>query len=372
MKTDSSKHRILVTGAGGGGGENLINSLRRSNLNLEIWGSNMDEYLLAKSSADVTVWLPPAKEENYTAALAGLLEREKIELVVPNNDTEVGRISRDRDRLPCRVFLPSDETVQICQDKLKMHRVLAEAGVPQAVSTGLESLEDVERFMSEHPGERYWLRPRRGSGSLGATWVNTAEQARNWIKLWVEIRGFRVSDYTIGEFLPGRDYAFQSVWYNGKLQVAKMVERLVYVMARTRLSNMSSSPAVARTIRDEAALETILKATHAVSEVPHGNYNLDMKGRGDGTMCVTEFNIGRFCMITPIFDLTGKHNTAEVHVACGLDQPLAIDNQIDIEEDVYLIRELDTTPRIIRGHELSEVIRKARSHVGEPAAKIAV
>jgi carbamoyl-phosphate synthase large subunit len=365
-------HKVLVTGAGGGGGENLIGSLRRSSLDLIIYGSNMDEYLLAKSSADTKVWLPSAQEEHYTEFLEGLIRREGIELVIPNSDTEVGRISRDRDRLPCRVFLPPDDVVRICQDKLRLHEVLVRAGLPQAKCSGLSSLDDIDAFIAETPGDRFWVRPRRGAGSMGATWVKSAEQARNWIKLWVDLRGMKLTDYTISEFLPGRDYAFQSVWENGHLKVAKMVERLAYVMARNQLSNMSSSPSVARTLRDEQTLEDIFKAIHAVSAVPHGNYNLDLKGDVTGRMCVTEFNIGRFCMITPVFDLTGKYNTADIHVRCGLGETVDIKDPIDIEEGVFLIRELDTTPTIMREDELADRTRKAKQlvTVEEPVEKI--
>lgn len=361
-------HNVLVTGAGGGGGENLINSLRSSGLDLNIYGSNMDEYLLAKSTADFTLWLPSARLPLYTTKLAEAVTAHSIDLVIPNNDTEVGRISRDRDELPCKVFLPPDDEVCLCQDKLHLYRRLAECGIPQAQCCELQSLDDVEQFVSQVLRDRYWVRPRKGSGSMGATWVRTAEQARNWIKLWVELRGFQVNDFTISEFLPGRDYAFQSVWKDGKLQVAKMVERLSYVMGRNRLSNMSSTPAVARTVRDEAALETIIAAIHAVSDCPHGNYNLDLKGNTDGVMCVTEFNIGRFCMITPIFDLTGRYNTAAVHVARALDLPLEIREPLDIEEDIYLIRELDTRPKIISGSQLEACVRHAKTFANVPVS----
>jgi carbamoylphosphate synthase large subunit len=354
------EHRILVTGAGGGGGENLINSLRRSRLDLVIYGSNMDENLLVKSSADVTVWLPGAKEESYTDCLERLIQQEAIELVVPNNDTEVGRISKDRDKLSCKVFLPPHETVVSCQDKLKMYGILCEAGIPVAKSTELRKYEDIDAFMTRFSGDRYWVRPRRGSGSMGATWVKNAEQARAWINLWIEMRGFSLNDFTVSEFLPGRDYAFQSVWKSGELVVAKLAERLVYFMGRTRLSNMSSTPAVARTVRDEKALKTIFEGIHALSSTPHGNYCMDLKGNGRGEMCITEFNIGRFMMITPIFDLTGKYNTADIYVRCALDEEVNIDDPIDIEENVYLIRELDTLPTIIRENELKDKVREAK------------
>lgn len=352
--------KVLVTGAGSGGGENLINSLRKSKLELFVYGSNMDEYLLAKSSADQTVWLPSATKPKYIDYLEALVRQQRIDLVIPNNDTEVGRISKDRENIPCKVFLPPDETVQICQDKLRMYKVLSDATVPVAKTTELRNYQEIDIFVKECASDKYWIRPRRGSGSMGATWVRNSEQARSWINLWIELRDFRLNDFVICEFLPGRDFAFQSVWKEGELVVAKMVERLSYIMARNRLSNMSSSPSVAKTVRDEKTLEMIFRAIKTVSTKPHGNYNLDLKGDVSGQMCVTEFNIGRFCMITPVFDLTGKYNTAEMHVRSALNLPIEIDDPIDIEEDVYLIRELDTVPTVIGSKDLKKIINSAK------------
>ena len=349
-------HNIIVTGAGSGGAENLIRSLRNGSLDLRIYGSNMDSFLLAKSSADVRISLPGCNEEGYIDNLNRIIDKENIELIIPNNDSEVGKISQERNKLSCNIFLPSNETVQVCQDKLQLHNALEKSNIHQARSLGIKSLVDIDHFMKTNPGERYWIRPRRGSGSMGATWVKNSKQAANWIELWVDLRGMKITDFMVSEFLPGRDYAFQSVWKDGKLLVAKLVERLSYIMARNRLSNMSSSPATARTLRDENALETIFKAIKSVSEIPNGNYNLDLKGRADGIMCVTEFNIGRFCMITPIFDNTGKYNTAEIHVKAALDMAVDIYDPIDIEEDVYLLRELDTLPTILRRSEFDKII----------------
>lgn len=356
-----SKHKILLTGAGSGGGENLIRSLRAGSVPLEIYGSNMDEHVLARSGADKKVYLPSAGKEEYTEALARVVRREGIELVIPNNDTEVGRLSQDRERIPCTVFLPPKDTVTVCQDKLQMHRIFEGAGIAQASYRGLESLDDIEAFMADFPCDRYWIRPRRGSGSMGATWIEKPHQAKAWIGLWMELRGLRLNDFIISEFLPGRDYAFQSVWKDGRPVVAKLVERLVYFLGRNRLSNMSSTPAVAKTLRDDDALETIFKAIHAVAGTPHGNFCLDLKGRSEGTMCVTEFNIGRFCMITPIFDMTGKYNTAEMHVRAALGLDISVDDPIDIEENCYLLRDLDTPPTILREAEFNRIIEGAKA-----------
>lgn len=351
------KKKILVTGAGGGGSNNLINSLRASNLDLEIYGSNLSATVLAKSNADYNFLLPAATESHYIDSIINQIKKYEIELVIPNNDREVRQISSERKLLPCHIFLPSQETIEICQDKYKMYLKLSEVGIPVARSYDLNSYDDIEPAFESltDTGDRFWVRLRQGSGSKGATWVKNATQAYAWISMWDQLRGYSVDKFMICEFLPGRDYAFQSVWSNGELVVAKMCERLSYFFGENRLSGMSSTPEIARTIKDEKALEIIFKAIHTISPCPHGNFNLDLKGDVNGQMNVTEFNIGRFCMITPIFDLTGKINTAEAYVRKAFGENLQVSNPIDIEEDMYLLRDLDTLPTIVHKSRLEEL-----------------
>ena len=129
----------------------------------------------------------------------------------------------------------------------------------------------------------------------------------------------------------------------------------VYFFGENKLSGMSSTPAIAKTLRDDVALETIFKAINTLTDRPHGNFNFDLKGRSDEEMCLTECNVGRFCMITPIFDRTGKHNTVEMYIRSAFDDnSVQIDNPIDIEEDCYLLRELDTEPTIISKSQLEK------------------
>lgn len=356
---DISKASVLVTGAGGGGGNNLINSLKKSSLDLTIIGSNCDPFALAKSNADRSYLLPEAGSKEYgskaTDELLGtyldsvndLIAREEISLIIPNNGREVRTVSELRELINCSVFLPDNETIKVFQDKYKMYEIFFENDIPTAKSYDLKEYDDIDRaFQSLPEGDRYWIRMKKGAGSMGATWVHSAEQAKHWLGLWDDLRGYPVDAFTVSEFLPGKDYAFQSVWKDGKPVVMKMVERLSYFFGPLRLSGMSSTPHVAKTVNDPEALATILKAIHAVDDKPCGNFCADLKGDKDGRMCITEFNIGRFCMITPIFDLTGKINTAEAYVRCALDLPIDYNYELDYDADKYMIRELDTLPTI--------------------------
>ena len=177
--------------------------------------------------------------------------------------------------------------------------------------------------------------------------MDTAKQAKAWISLWTELKGYSVDQFTVSEFLPGRDLAVHTMWKDGDLQILKMCERLEYFLGALRLSGMSSTPAVGRTVRDDAAIEIVTRAARAICDRPHGNFNFDLKGRRTGEWCVTECNIGRFFMITPIFDRTGAHNTAELYIRLAFGEEVDIADPIDIEEGQYLLRDLDMEPTII-------------------------
>lgn len=351
----SARPKVLITGAGGANGNNLMESLRRSPLDLSLFGTNAQAPFLAKSIADDNALVPAASDPRYTEAMSEVIRREGIDLMIASNDKEVTRVSADRDQFPCRVLLPPADVVDLCQDKHALFLRLTEHGIPMARSIPLGSHADIAPAFKAlaGTGDRFWVRLRRGVGSLAATWVRTPEQASAWISLWEDMRGLDVKNFTISEFLPGRDYAFQSVWFEGRLVVAKLCERLSYFWGHTRLSGMSSTPQVARTLRDEATLETIFKSIRCVSDAPHGIFCMDLKGDAE-RMNVTEINIGRFCMITPIFDLTGKINTAEAYVRLALGEHVEHPEPVDIEEDMYLIRELDTPPMVVAGSEFKK------------------
>jgi len=105
---------------------------------------------------------------------------------------------------------------------------------------------------------------------------------------------------------------------------------------------------------DEAVLELCQEVAKIIEEEPNGNYNFVLKQNVEGVFCLTEVNIGRFCMITSIFDLTGKYNMIDSYIKLAFDEELNIENPFDIEEEVYLIRELDTEPLILRKNEIDK------------------
>jgi len=118
-------------------------------------------------------------------------------------------------------------------------------------------------------------------------------------------------------------------------------------------SGMSSTPALARTVCEPGVLDIAAAAVTALDARASGVFNVDLKENADGVPCVTEINAGRFAMITNIYDLTGRHNTALVFVRLALDEPIEIAEPWDVAEDYDLVRDLDTEPGIFHADELA-------------------
>jgi hypothetical protein len=98
---------------------------------------------------------------------------------------------------------------------------------------------------------------------------------------------------------------------------------------------------------------------HALDPGASGMFSIDLKEDDDGVPCVMEVNAGRFCMITSLYDLTGKHSMAAAYVRLALGEPVEAVGDQDAA-DYYLVRDLDTLPGIFHADELFDGIHDAR------------
>lgn len=340
--------RVLVTGAGTGLTNNLIRSLRSNRHDLQIFGCHHDCFVLAKSNADRSFLAPNPAAERFADVIRQVIEAQQIALIIPHSDHDTLAIAKIRDSLPCRVFLPATWVIELCQDKYELSKVLTTKSIPVPITFPVRSREDViEIFGRQGHPPLLWCRTRTGSGSRAATKVKDAEQAWNWIRYWNEMRGVAIDEFTLSEYLPGRDFNVQGLWHDGGAMLIKMCERLSYLDGANRPSGMSSTPALAKTVRDEEALELCERAIQAIDSSASGVFNFDLKQDVNGRSRITEINAGRFAMITNIYDFTGEHNMARCYVRLALGGSLDIKQRRDVTIDYYLIREYDTYPDIV-------------------------
>jgi len=353
--------RVLITGAGGGPSNNLMRSLGRADATIDLIGCHSDRFILNLSPARRNFLVPPydaaraGSEAQFGKALRTIVAENRVDLIIPGNDHDALALAKMQKREPfaCHALLPSVHTLMLCQDKYDLNQLLRDKGVAVARTYSIDGKHALlKAWRALAPCNLAWCRIRRGAASRGATMVRDAEQAWSWISYWHTMRGVPVEDFTLSEFLPGRDYNVQGLWAGGRLVLIKMCERLSYLNADHQPSGMASTPALAKTVWEPAAIETCEAALRAINSQASGVFNFDLKENEAGVPCITEINAGRFAMITNLYDLSGRHNMADAYVRLACGEETGIDDPYDDDGGHYLIRELDTLPAVIASEQL--------------------
>lgn len=358
--------RVLVTGAGSGPGNNLMRSLARGEPSAALVGCNSDRFMLKKSPAQRNFLLPSLEgdESSFESALRAIFSTVCIDLIIPGNDRDARALAamHEREALGCRSVLPKLRTIDSCQDKCTLSLFLRARGIPAPRTYPLTDRDSLESaWKGLEPRRLAWCRIRRGFASRGATKVRDVDQAWNWISYWHTMRGVPVEEFTVCEFLPGRDYNVQGLWFDGRLVLIKMCERLSYLNAEQQPSGMASTPALAKTVWEPEAIAACEAALAALDERPHGVFNFDLKEDEAGVPCITEINAGRFAMITNLYDLTGRHNMAASYVRLAFSERTGIEDPYDDAGEYYLIRDLDTLPGVFPADALFEGVERVQA-----------
>jgi biotin carboxylase len=339
--------RILLTGAGHSPSNNLIRSLRSDSKPPFVVGCHDDRFVLRNSAADRTCLVPPAGSPAWLSALRRIVGAESIDLVIPTLDTDVAALSRARKQLQPRLFLPSPRFIETCRDKYRLIAHLQERGLPAPATFPVESLSDIAGIFRRLGKARpLWCRVRTGAGSLGALPVNSPAQARSWIRYWIEMRGVSADSFLLSEYLPGRDFGCQSLWRDGEMLLVKTYERLSYLGTGSQPAEVSSAAALAKTVFEPRLVDACKQAIRSLDRRASGVFAMDFKENAQGIACITEINAGRFSSSTNIVDLVGRHNMAALFVRAATGGQIALRDEYEAERDWYMLRDIDSPPRI--------------------------
>lgn len=349
------QRRVLITGAGGAPGSNFIASLRlATEENWYIVGADVDKmHLELTQGVDAKYVLPRVSDPNYIETLNRLVKKERIEFIHCQPEPEVEFLSQHKDELDAKTLFPSPATLAITTNKDRLNMILNEVGVlvPEAYHLhDRESLEKALKLLLKR-GDRVWLRATRGGGSRGSLPVNTMLQAEGWIDYWMKLKGLEYSDFMMSEFLPGKEFAFQSIWYDGKLVTSMVRERVEYLFGHLFPSGQSSSPSIAKTVHRDDVNELGTKAVLAADPHATGIFCVDIKENVDGKPCVTEINAGRFFTTSNNFSTAGL-NMPYYYVLMGMDGIDAVPELPQyngIPADWYWVRMIDMGYVLVKG-----------------------
>jgi len=352
-KRNGKVKRILVTGAGGSAAHNFIESLRISKENFYIIGTDAKKYHLEISDVDERVITPLVTDNNYLEKLNQIIVEKQIDFVHPQPDPEVLFLSRNREKVKAPLFLPGKETIEICQEKMKLIELLSSHNVPVPESYMINNQKDLNKYLNRilRKNEKAWLRSTTGAGSKASLPVKNFEHAKMWIGYWAKMKGSGYGKFMISEFLPGKEFAFQSIWKEGKLITSQARERMEYIFGNLTPSGQTSSPSVARTVHRADVNKVAASAIISVDPKATGVFCVDLKENKKGIPCITEINAGRFFTTSNFFAHAGS-NMPYYYIKMAFGERLPkLPKYNAIKPDLYWVRMMDMGYKLVKnGH----------------------
>ncbi len=293
---------ILVTGAGGSGGISFIRALRlaeqQKKLKPFIACTDHNPHFLNFPDSDAQYHSPRHDNPTFIPLLQKIIQTHNIEFLHPHPSSEAQTVAENLTQFGnVKTYLP--KPAAIMPDKLLIHNALQKEGVRVPKTVEVNTFADVERAFREI-GCPLWIRARRGAGGRLGLKVENVEQARHWVELNTLQGRCQVSDFVTQEFLSGRDLAFDSLWYKGKLITSYCRERLEYFLKHISLSGITGTPTIARTVVDEKIDRVGVDSVKALDPQPHGFYSTDIKEDASGNCVVTEVD-GKWHTTAPLW-----------------------------------------------------------------------
>ena len=150
--------------------------------------------------ADKQYVVPKIHDKNYIDTVLDICKKEDIKAITTFIDTEIEILSVNRELFLSKGILPlcpSQESAYLCYDKYEMFKYLTSKNIRTVLTyPNFEAFK--EGYSKGYISFPVFIKPRTGSGSVGAHKVNTLSDLKGYINE-------NVHDYIIQEFMGGGD-----------------------------------------------------------------------------------------------------------------------------------------------------------------------
>lgn len=165
----------------------------------KIVATDNSSYAPALYFADKQYIVPRIIDSNYINVLIDICKKEDIHAILTFIDPEIQILSKNRKKfeaLGIQVLVPYYHTAELCFDKYEMFKYLKSVGIPTVQTYG--SLEEfINAFELKKVNFPVFVKPRKGSGSVGARKISTMSE--------LEVATARDLSLIIQEFMIGTD-----------------------------------------------------------------------------------------------------------------------------------------------------------------------
>lgn len=290
--------RVAILGGGGPAGVNSARALGKAGHEVVVTDANPEHLRFPAEYAETVHLGAPLEVE----AVNGL----RADVVLAQPDPLVAWLSANRAAIKGKTILPSARTVTDCQDKLwasalwGLHEL--RSNLPVVLR---EPWPDWLHIAKDRLGLPFWLRATRGAGAKGATLVRELDTAYHWIRYWAS-RDVH-PDWMAEEYLPGRDFAWASIWHRGELVTSFARERLEYIYPHLTPDGLTGTPTIAAVVHDPRVNEAAEAAVRCITDEPHGLMCVDLREDVHGLPRPTEINAGRGFTTLGLWSLYGPN-----------------------------------------------------------------
>jgi len=139
-------------------------------------GADVSRLSAGFHDADASFLVPRCVEPDYIPQLIDIVRRERVKIIIPLIDTELGILSRHREAFlgeGCHVIVSDTEQVLLTRDKARSAQRFRQLGFDAPLVVTADQLRDPEAL-------RYplFLKPSDGSGSIGAVRIDGPAELR--------------------------------------------------------------------------------------------------------------------------------------------------------------------------------------------------
>jgi len=172
---------VLVTASGAPGTVALLRALRENGeRNARLIGTDMSERAVGRHLCDAFHLVPAGGDPAFAEAVREIVEREAVDVVLPQSSFDLPGLAAARDSLAVPVLVSSPETIQRANDKAETYALLEQSGVRAPSWRRTRGGEAVERAARElgYPQREVAVKPVFSSGSRGFRVLSAAADRR--------------------------------------------------------------------------------------------------------------------------------------------------------------------------------------------------
>lgn len=218
-------------------------------------------YAPALAFADVSYQVPLIHDKTYIPILLEICKKEKIDAMLTLIDPEIAILASNREAfeaLGVEVLVPYADTARLCFDKYEMFCYLKKKGIPTVLTYG--SFDDFsEAYGRGEISFPVFVKPRTGSGSVGARRIDTMEM----------LKEVTTADSTliIQELMTGVDM-------DADVYVDTISHQPVAVFSKKKLSTTIGGANKTISFKDEKLFDFVRKAVSVFAF--HGPLDMDL------------------------------------------------------------------------------------------------